>query len=165
MNGKNKQNWMFSTWDQRNGKEAHSSQCSNTRKEVTGIQTGKGFPGGSDSEESASYTGDPDSIPGLGKIPWRKKWQPTPVFLPGESHRQRSLVGYSPWGRRVRHDWVTNTHTHTHTHMSFWASLLAQLVKNPPAIQETLVRFLGQEDPLEKGIGYPLQYSWASLVA
>ena len=32
------------------------------------------------------------------KIPWRRKWQPTPVFLVGESHRQRSLVGYSSWG-------------------------------------------------------------------
>ena len=31
------------------------------------------------------------------KIPWRRKWQPTPVFLPGEFHGQRSLVGYSPW--------------------------------------------------------------------
>ena len=35
-----------------------------------------------------------------GKIPWRRKWQPTPVFLPGESHGQRSLAGYSPWGRK-----------------------------------------------------------------
>ena len=34
------------------------------------------------------------------KIPWRRKWQPTPVFLPGESHVQRSLVGYSPWGHK-----------------------------------------------------------------
>ena len=33
-------------------------------------------------------------------IPWRRKWQPTPVFLPGESHRWRSLLGYSPWGRK-----------------------------------------------------------------
>ena len=40
----------------------------------------------------------------VGKIPWRGKWQPTPVFLPGESHGQRSLVGYSPWDRRVGHD-------------------------------------------------------------
>ena len=32
--------------------------------------------------------------------PWRREWQPTPVFLPGESHGQRSLVGYSPWGRK-----------------------------------------------------------------
>ena len=38
--------------------------------------------------------------PWVGKIPWRKKWQPTPVFLPEKSHGQRSLVGYSPWGRK-----------------------------------------------------------------
>ena len=35
--------------------------------------------------------------PWVRKIPWRRKWQPTPVFLPGESHGQKSLVGYSPW--------------------------------------------------------------------
>ena len=34
------------------------------------------------------------------KIPWRRKWQPTPVFLPGKSHGQRNLVCYSPWGRK-----------------------------------------------------------------
>ena len=34
------------------------------------------------------------------KIPWRRAWQPTPVFLPGESHGQRSLAGYSPWGHK-----------------------------------------------------------------
>ena len=38
--------------------------------------------------------------PWVGKIPWRIKWPPTPVFLPGKSHGQRSLVGYSPWGRK-----------------------------------------------------------------
>ena len=38
--------------------------------------------------------------PWAGKMPWRRKWQPTPVFLPGESHGQRSLGGYSPWGRK-----------------------------------------------------------------
>ena len=40
---------------------------------------------------------DAGSIPGSGRFPWRRAWQPTPVFLPGESHGQRSLVGYSPW--------------------------------------------------------------------
>ena len=35
--------------------------------------------------------------PWVRKIPWRRAWQPTPVFLPGESHGQRSLAGYSPW--------------------------------------------------------------------
>ena len=40
--------------------------------------------------------------------PQRKKWQPTPIFLPGKSHGQRSLVGYIPWGyKRVGHDLVT----------------------------------------------------------
>ena len=38
--------------------------------------------------------------PWVRKIPWRRKWQPTPVFLPGESHGWRSLVGYSPWGHK-----------------------------------------------------------------
>ena len=45
------------------------------------------------------------------KIPWRRKWQLGPVFLPGKSHGQRSLVGYSPWGCRVGHNWATNTFT------------------------------------------------------
>ena len=36
--------------------------------------------------------------PWVRKIPWRRKWQPTPVFLPGKFHGQRSLVGYNPWG-------------------------------------------------------------------
>ena len=36
----------------------------------------------------------------VGKIPWRRKWQPTPVFLLGKSHGQRSLVGYSPWSHK-----------------------------------------------------------------
>ena len=38
--------------------------------------------------------------PWIGKIPWRRKWQPTPVLLPGKSHGQRSLIGYSPWGHK-----------------------------------------------------------------
>ena len=46
--------------------------------------------------------------PLVGKIPWRRKWQPTPVCLPGKFHGQRNLVGYSLWGcSRVRHDLVT----------------------------------------------------------
>ena len=42
----------------------------------------------------------PGFDPWVGKIPWRRKWLPTPVFLLGKSHGQRSLVGYSPWGRK-----------------------------------------------------------------
>ena len=47
----------------------------------------------------------------VGKIPWRRAWQPTPVFLPGEPHGQRSLEAYSPWGRRVGCDWTDLAHT------------------------------------------------------
>ena len=57
--------------------------------------------------------------PWVGKIPWRRAWQPTPVFLPGESHGQESLAGYSPWDRKkldtTEHAYI-HTHTHTHTH-------------------------------------------------
>ena len=42
--------------------------------------------------------------PWVRRIPWRREWQPSPVFLPGESHGQRSLAGYSPLDRRVRRD-------------------------------------------------------------
>ena len=53
------------------------------------------FSSGSDSQESVCNEEDLGSIPRL--YPWRRKWLPTPVFLPGELHGQRSLVGYSPW--------------------------------------------------------------------
>ena len=56
--------------------------------------------GGLDSKESACNAGDPGSIPGSGRFPWRRKWQPTPIFLLGKSHGQRSLVDYSPWGHK-----------------------------------------------------------------
>ena len=71
-----------------------------------------GFPCSSVGKESTCNTGDPSSIPGLGRFA-------------GEG------IGYPLW--------------------YFWASLVAQLVKNPPAMLETWVQSLGWEDPLEKG--------------
>ena len=56
--------------------------------------------------------------PWVRKIPWRGKWQPNPVFLPRESHGQRSLVGYSAWGRKVS-DTTEVTCTHT-LFISIW---------------------------------------------
>ena len=53
--------------------------------------------------------------PWVGKIPWRRKWQPTPVFVPGESHGQRSLVGYSPRGRKES-DTTERLHSHFHSY-------------------------------------------------
>ena len=56
-----------------------------------------GFPGGSDGKESACDAGDVGLNPGLGRSPG-EGWQPTPVFLPGEFHGQRSPAGYSLCG-------------------------------------------------------------------
>ena len=54
--------------------------------------------------------------PWIGKIPWRRKWQRTSIFLPGKSHGQRSLARYSPWGHKESEtdEWLS-THTHTHS--------------------------------------------------
>ena len=51
-------------------------------------------------KESACNSGDAGSIPGWGRFPGEGKWQPTPVLLPGKFHGWKSLVGYSPWGRK-----------------------------------------------------------------
>ena len=50
----------------------------------------------------------------VGKTPWRRKWEPTPVFLPGEFHGQRSLVGYGPWDHKESD--MTNVTEHTGMH-------------------------------------------------
>ena len=60
------------------------------------------FPGGSHGKVSAYNAGDPGSIPVVGKISWRRRWQPTPVFLPGKSHGQRNLVGYGVAKSRIQ---------------------------------------------------------------
>ena len=61
----------------------------------------------SDSKESVYSAGDPGSIPGLGRSLGEGNGFNTPILLPGKSHGQRSLAGYSPRGRRVGHDYVT----------------------------------------------------------
>ena len=76
-----------------------------------------GFPGGANSKEPVSQCRRykrPGFDPWVGKIPWRRAWQPTPVFLPGESHRQRYLVGL----HGVTKTWTglkqLGMHTHSH---------------------------------------------------
>ena len=64
----------------------------------------RGFPGGSGVKNLPAKPEIPRRRgldPWVRKIPWRKKWEPAPVFLPGKSHGQRSLVGYSPWGHKT----------------------------------------------------------------
>ena len=67
------------------------------------IWSHRGFPHGTGGKEPACQCKRCKRHgfdPWVRKIPWRRAWQPTPVFLAGESHEQRSLVGYSPWGHR-----------------------------------------------------------------
>ena len=91
---------------QKAAKRIHNKYVTKLSCSISLLSSVMGFPGGSDSKESTCNAEDPGLIHGLGRPPQRRKWQPTPVFLPG----QRSLAGYSPWGsHRVGHDWVTNT--------------------------------------------------------
>ena len=83
-----------------------------------------GFPGGIE-VENLPVTQEPQEmwVPSLGRQdPGRRKWQPTPVFLPGKSHGQSSLVGYSPQGRK-------QSDTPEHAHM--------------PSVSNTLVHVTG----------------------
>ena len=68
---------------------------------------GRGFPGGSSGKEPTCQCRTCKKCefdPWTEKIPWRRAWQPTPVFLPSETRGQRSLTGYSPWDGRVGHN-------------------------------------------------------------
>ena len=76
-----------------------------------------GFPRWLSGKESACQCGRcrrHGFDPWVRKIPWRRKWQPTPVFLPRKFHEQRSLVGYSPWDCRVGHDLASGTNKLTY---------------------------------------------------
>ena len=68
-----------------------------------------GFPGGAGGTESACQCRRCGFDPWVRKIPWRRAWQPTAVFMPGESHGQRGLAGYIQYIglQRVAHDEVT----------------------------------------------------------
>ena len=73
---------------------------------------GRGFHDGSAGKEPTCQRRRRKRLginPWVRKIPWRKKWLPTPVFLPGKSNGQRSLADYSPWGKES--DMTECTHT------------------------------------------------------
>ena len=67
-----------------------------TTERLNWTYSGRGFPVGSDSKECLQCQ-RPGFNPWVGKIPWRGEWLPTPIFLPGEFHGQRRLVGYGSW--------------------------------------------------------------------
>ena len=67
-----------------------------------------GFSGDSVVKNLPANAGDLGLIL-VGEMPWKRKWQSTPVFLPGKSHGQRSLEGYSPRGHKNSHTWLNNS--------------------------------------------------------
>ena len=77
---------------------------------------------------SAYNVGDPDSLRWVRKIPWRRKWQPTPVLLTGKSHGWRSLVGCSPWGCKESDTTEQQIQFNLDCHMVF----IFQFVYDPP---------------------------------
>ena len=85
--------------------------------------------------------GRPRFDPWVGKISWRRKQQPTPILLPGESHGWRSLVGYSPWGRKES-DTTEQLHFHFHFPFPSWSSggLCASTVGGPGLIPSQRTR-------------------------
>ena len=78
------------------------------------------FLGGSDGKESACNAGDCGFDSWVGKIPWRKAWQTTPVFLPEEFHCSPCLEGYSPWGCKESNtaEWLTHLKIHCKYNMN-----------------------------------------------
>ena len=81
------------------------------------------FSGGSEAKNPSAM--QETCVHWVRKIPQKRKWQSTPVFLPGKSHRQRSLVGYSPWGhKRVGHDLITKQQQGRKTKLSKMNSMV-----------------------------------------
>ena len=108
-----------------------------------------GFPGGVSGKESTCQCRWCSRLgfnPWVGKIPWKRKWQPTPVFLPGKFQGQRNLVGYSWWGRKES-DTTERLSMHIHIGCVWdgqgtWDPLLQCLHLNTPLLNWQNIRIL-----------------------
>ena len=90
---------MLATPTETSDRQGESSSVSSFMLSIRAL----GFPDGASGKEPACQCRRYRRCgfdPWVGKMPWRREWQPSPVFFPGESQRQRSLVGYSPWGHK-----------------------------------------------------------------
>ena len=81
------------------------------------LTTGFGDAGGKESACQRGQSKRHGFHPWVGKVPWRRKWHPTPVFLPGESHGRSSLAGCSPQGRK---EWDTTEQLSARCHKRDW---------------------------------------------
>ena len=114
----------------------------------------KGFPGGSVGKEFTCQCRKCEFYPWVRKIPWRRKWQPTPIFLPGKSHGQRSLEATVQGGARVKHDLVTKPPPPLLTYLKFtllnkvYSSVVFSISWNYATI--TITKFLAFHHPKDK---------------
>ena len=98
--------------------------------------------------------------PWVQTIPCRRKWQPTPVFLLGEFHGQRSLAGYSPWGSQT---WLSNQHSHIHiTYLRIWTVYLVFHQLSRTAYCHSIQTYNG-EKTLQMCLNYKWRYSTLSF--
>ena len=96
--------------------QCKSALCFSKKRNVVYINMG--FPGGASGKEPTCQCRRqerPRFDPWVRKIPWSRKWQPIPIFLPGESQGQNSLAGYSLW---VGHNWSDLTCMHAYTNVN-----------------------------------------------
>ena len=87
-----------------------------------------GFPGGASGKEPTCQCRRHERFwldPWVRKMPWRRRWQPTPVFLPGKSPGRRSLVGYRPWG--CKESDMTEATPHVHRYATRYGALLMDI--------------------------------------
>ena len=123
-----------------------------------------GFPGGSDGKEFTCNAGDLGWILALGRSPAGGHGNPLQYFCLEHPHEQRSLAGYSPWGRKES-DTTKQLSIVQHSMYIYWGFLGSSTGKESTcnAGDPGSIPWSGRS-PAE-GISYPLQYSWASLVA
>ena len=100
-------------------------------RELPSPSVNSGIPRWCSGKESACQYRRCGFHPWVGKIPWRRAWQPAPVFFPGESHGQRSLVGYSPWGHTESDPTEVTEHSTAHQ-VSTLCRVVLKCYNSPP---------------------------------
>ena len=123
-----------------------------------------GLPRCSSGKEPARQCKRHKFHPWARKIPWRRKWQPTKIFLPGQSHGQRSLVGCSPWGGKE----LDTTEVTLHTHMPSSKELYCQLCQGSMVKHRSLWARRNSSIPFPYCLlvfGLNLQYPYPALLA
>ena len=114
------------------------------------------FPSGASVKESACQCRRRGFHPWVRKIPWKRTWQPTPVFLLEEFHGQRSLAGYSSRGCKESDtsEWLTNR-----PEMSKYLIEVVLVVKNPPANAGNTWQYSCLQNPMDKGAWWVVVHS------